>query len=185
MFSSEGVTLRPLSLIDRDRMYTWYLDTTTDRHGGWAKRCSREAYDLKWERLILDPPTGIIIFAIESADQCVGRIELAMIDRDNRNAAVGLFVGDRANWGQGIATKALRIVADFGFAVENLDRIYAHVYGFNERSQRLMLRAGFQAEGVMRRHELHNGELRDIHVFGLLKDEFYAVTPTLFAVPGE
>jgi RimJ/RimL family protein N-acetyltransferase len=69
--------------------------------------------------------------------------------------------------------------------VENLERVYAHVFGFNERSRRLMTRVGFVPEGVLRRHEVHNGERHDRHVFGMLKDEFDARYETLFALPAD
>ena len=183
MFTADGVTVRPLDLADRAPMYRWYLDGTADRFSGWSKRISRDAFDLKWERLILDPPSGIILFAIDVADACVGRIELARIDRDNRHAAVGLLVGETSQWGKGIGAAALRLVADVAFSIENLERLYAHVFGFNTRSRRLMLRVGFQAEGVLRRHELHNGLRQDMHVFGLLREEFYATNGTLFPLP--
>jgi RimJ/RimL family protein N-acetyltransferase len=183
MFGLDGVTLRALSLEDRDRMYAWYLDGTSDRFGGWSRWQSREAFDARWETNILTVDSDCLLFGIEHQGELVGRIELALIDRENRNAAIGFFLGELSSWGKGIATRAVRMVTDYAFMVQNLERVYAHVYGFNERSQRLMQRVGFTAEGILRRQELHNGQLQDMHVFGMLKDEFYARYDSLFALP--
>jgi RimJ/RimL family protein N-acetyltransferase len=46
-----------------------------------------------------------------------------------------------------------------------------------------MERVGFQLEGILRQHELHNGSRRDMHVFGMLKSEFYERYETLFKLP--
>ena len=86
-------------------------------------------------------------------------------------------------WGRGIAITALRILLDYAFTVRNLERIYAEVYGFNQRSMRLMERVGFQKEGILRQHEIHNGARQDMHFFGMLKAEFYQKHETLFKLP--
>ena len=41
------------------------------------------------------------------------------------------------------------------------------------------------AEGVLRKHDLHNGARRDMHVFGMLKDEFLEQYETCFPLPPE
>jgi RimJ/RimL family protein N-acetyltransferase len=43
---------------------------------------------------------------------------------------------------------------------------------------------GFQKEAILRKHEIHNGELQDMVVFGILKQEFYAKYDTMFSVMG-
>jgi hypothetical protein len=60
---------------------------------------------------------------------------------------------------------------------------YSHVYGFNTRSQRLMEHVGFQREGILRQHDLQNGKRQDLHVYGILKPEFYERYPTIFTLP--
>lgn len=93
---------------------------------------------------------------------------------------VGIVVGEKRLWGRGIASNALRILLDYAFTVKNLERVYAEVYGFNQRSLRLMEHIGFQKEGVLHQHELHNGVRQDLHVFGMLKPEFYQKYETIF-----
>ncbi len=64
-----------------------------------------------------------------------------------------------------------------------LERVYAEVYGFNTRSRRLMERVGFQQEGILRQHEIHNGVRQDMYIFGMLKPEFYHRYETIFTLP--
>jgi len=125
------------------------------------------------------------MLGIEFECQLVGYVQLAMIDDHERHAAADILVGEKRMWGRGIASTALRILLDYAFTVRNLDRVYAEVYGFNQRSLRLMKRVGFQKEGILRQHEIDNGARQDMHCFGILKLEFYQKYETLFKLPGD
>ena len=125
------------------------------------------------------------MLGIEFEGQLVGYVQLALIDDHERRAAVGILVGEKRMWGRGIGRTALRILLDYAFTVRNLERAYAEVYGFNQRSLRLMEHVGFQKEGVLRQHEIHNGARQDMHFFGMLKAEFYQKYETLFKLPGD
>ena len=110
----------------------------------------------------------------------VGYVQLALIDRHERRAAVGVVIGEKSVRRHGVASTALRILMDYAFTVQALERIYAEVYSFNVGSQQLMQHVGFQHEGVLRQHEFHNGARQDMHVFGMLKFEFYQKYETMF-----
>ena len=57
---------------------------------------------------------------------------------------------------------------------------YAEVFSFNQRSQKLMERVGFQREGLLRQHDIRNGVRQDTIHFGILKPEFYEKYQTIF-----
>jgi RimJ/RimL family protein N-acetyltransferase len=183
LFTHDQVTLRPLEPEDVDTAYAWHLDTEIEILSGWGPRRSKHAFGRSFLSFIEEPPRDLLVFGIEASGQLVGRIDLALIDRQNQHAMLGLFLGDKGAWGRGIATAATRIMLDYAFTVENLARVYAHVYPFNARAQRLMERVGMQKEGVLRAHEVHHGARRDLVVFGILKEEFYPTYPTLFPIP--
>lgn len=185
MFTRDGVTLRPLEPEDGDIMYVWHQDYELDIYAGWGSRRSRALFQQRLEKKIMEPDDEFVTLGIVAGGSLVGRISLQMIDRDNRIASVGILIGERHLWGRGIGKAAVRMLADYAFTVENLDKVTAEVYGFNERSQRLFESVGFRKEGVLRQHELHNGVRQDMHVYGLLREEFYATTPSMFRIPGE
>lgn len=183
MFTRNGITLRPLELEDTETVYAWHRDWQLDVYSSWGTRRSRALFQKRMEERILEPIEDMVVFGVEWAGKLVGRVELALIDREQRRAAIGLLIGDRSVWGKGIGTAAIQMMLDYAFTVENLERVYAEVYDFNERSQRLMERAGMRREGVLRLHEVHNGARRDMHAYGVLRDEFYATYTTMFTVP--
>jgi len=180
MFTLNDVTLRPLEFDDIDTLYGWETEIELAIWSGWTPQFSRSAFRHKYEQRITDPEKDLVMQGIEYEGQLVGYVQLALIDYHERRAAVGILVGEKQMWGRGIGRTALRILLDYAFTVRNLERIYAEVYGFNQRSLRLMERVGFQKEGILRQHEIHNGARQDMHFFGMLKTEFYQKYETIF-----
>jgi RimJ/RimL family protein N-acetyltransferase len=183
MFTINNVTLRYLELDDIDTLYSWVCDIELAIWSGWTPPLSRAAFRHKYEQRITEPEKDLVMLGIEFEGQLVGYVQLALIEDDERRAAAGILVGEKRVWGRGIASTALRTLLDYAFTVRNLERVYAEVYSFNQRSLRLMERVGFQKEGVLRQHEIHNGARQDMHVFGMLKAEFYQKYETLFKLP--
>ncbi|CKI12174.1 Putative ribosomal N-acetyltransferase YdaF [Streptococcus pneumoniae] len=53
-----------------------------------------------------------------------------------------------------------------------LIRIAAVVYVENKASQKLLNKAGFQEEGLLRKHMIQNGVAHDTILYSLLKEEW-------------
>ncbi|HEU4537001.1 MAG TPA: GNAT family protein, partial [Polyangiaceae bacterium] len=170
---------------DVETAYAWHADLDIEIASGWGRRQSLTTFRHRFEALLASPPAEHRIFGIVVGGALIGRIDLSLVDAEHRHAALGFFLGAREFRGRGHAKTAVRIMLDYAFTVENLERVYAHVYGFNARSIGLMKSAGFVAEGVLRQHEVHNGRRQDMHVFGMLKPEFYARHRTLFEPPAD
>ncbi|GLV60932.1 acetyltransferase [Dictyobacter sp. S3.2.2.5] len=180
MFALDDVSLRPLEIDDLDTLYDWEYDVELSLLAGWVPLLSKTAFRQKFEQRISEPRDDMKYFAINYEGRFVGFLQLARIDTDERRAAIGIIIGSKEHWGRGIGSTALRLVLDYAFTVKNLERVYAEVWGSNTRSQHLMERVGFQKEGILRQHEVHNGVRQDVHFYGILKPEFYQRYETIF-----
>jgi RimJ/RimL family protein N-acetyltransferase len=185
LFSLNGVTLRPLEFDDIDTLYDWEANNELNILAGWTPKRSRSAFRNRHEHRITEPADNRYTFGIQVEERLVGYVELAMIERVERRAFISIVIGEKQLWGRSIGSTALRILLDYAFTVQVMEKVCAEVYGFNMRSQRLMERVGFQREGILRQHEFHNGTRQDMHVFGILKSEFYQRYQTMFPLPGE
>lgn len=185
MFTCDGVTLRPLNLDDIDLIYEWEADIELNILSGWSPKRSLAAFRHKYEKRITEPEDDRYMFGVQIEERLVGYVELVLIDRIERRAFISIVIGEKQFWGRGIGSTALRILLDYAFTVQAMEKICAEVYGINTRSQRLMERVGFQREGILRQHEFHNGSRQDTHFFGILKPEFYQRYQTIFSVPDE
>ena len=174
MFSVDGVTLRPLDASDLATIYAWETDIGLNMTGGWVRQQSRAAFTRLWERRIEEPKDDMDWFAIEHEGKLAGYIQLALIDREERRAMVGIVVGEKALWGKGVGSTALRLLVDYAFTVRCLERVYAEVYTFNTRSMRMFERVGFQREGTLRQSVIKDGRVLDQFLYAFVRDDLDA-----------
>ncbi len=73
---------------------------------------------------------------------------------------------------KGYATEAIALVLRYYFRELRYQKVTVQVYDFNEPSQRLHERLGFQREGRLRRLVYTGGRHHDVLVYGLTAEEF-------------
>lgn len=92
--------------------------------------------------------------------------------RDNPGRAdVGYWLG-RPYWGQGLMSEALMALLVLGFTSLEFYKMEADVFGHNQRGIRLVERAGMRREGLIRKAHRKYGELVDVAVYGILREEW-------------
>lgn len=107
-------------------------------------------------------------WGIELDRQIAGTCTLSGIDRKHRRAELGFAVAKRL-WSLGIASRAVPAVIEFGFHRIGLHRIEAEVDPENTASIRVLERAGFKREGLLRERYFEGSEARDSIFYGLLR----------------
>ena len=99
----------------------------------------------------------------------LGSISLMRFSWPERRGEVGYWLGAAAR-GHGHATRATRLICDWGLRELGLERIELFAAAGNHRSQAVAERAGFIREAVMRDYErgAEPGTRTDMVCFGLL-----------------
>jgi RimJ/RimL family protein N-acetyltransferase len=105
----------------------------------------------------------------------IGTMGLFGIDYVNGHAGIGISIGEKALWGQGLGTDAMNAIVDFGFGMLRLERLWLEVYDFNKRARRSYDKCGFTLEGVERRAIFKNGRYVDVELMSILRDEWAAL----------
>ena len=75
-------------------------------------------------------------------------------------------------WSKGIMTEAAKEICRIAFEKLDIIRITGLYYGPNTASGRVLEKLGFTLEGTLRQHEMCRGELIDIQILGLLRDDW-------------
>ncbi len=118
------------------------------------------------------------IFAIETEEGVhIGNISLGDLDWKNRNAFLGIVIGEKEYWEQGYGTDAVIALLDFAFKEMNLHRIYLFTYDFNQRAIRCYEKCGFRHEGRARQAHFQDGRYHDHILMGILREEFLNRAP--------
>ncbi len=104
----------------------------------------------------------------------IGNSGLFESDHLAHSAEVGIMIGDKSVWNQGLGTETMSLLLRHGFETLNLNRIFLRVYADNPRAKRSYEKAGFTLEGTLREAVFKRGRFGDIHVMSVLRREWEA-----------
>lgn len=108
----------------------------------------------------------------KSNNKVIGIVRLKKVDFINRNAIIGVFIGENDNRNKGMGTEATRLILDFGFNVLNLRNIMVEVFSFNEASLRMCKKCGFSEIGRRRKAIIYGKNEYDEVFLDILNEEF-------------
>jgi ribosomal-protein-serine acetyltransferase len=108
-----------------------------------------------------------------SGETLCGAIRLKDIDKVDRKAKIGYFIGSQFQ-GEGIVTSSVGAVLAHCFESLGFNRVELRCTAGNKQSMRVAERLGFTREGLLRQEEFLNGVFVDQHLYSLLRDEFLA-----------
>jgi len=106
---------------------------------------------------------------IDVAGNAVGVIGLVMRDDVYSKAPLMGYWISETLWGKGIMTQAIGLVTNYAFANLDIVRIQAGVLSNNPRSMRVLEKAGFVKEGVLKQNIVKNGIILDEHIYAITK----------------
>ncbi len=151
---NKDIVLRPLTDRHLPLLYKWNSDLEVLYWGEGDD--ITEPYDESTVDLIYGSVSqNAFCFLIETAGVAVGDCWLqkmnikAISDRypvDVDVRRIDYCIGAKENWGKGIGTECLRMLLNFAFEAQKVDVLYIMPYDYNERSVRMVERAGFILE---------------------------------------
>ena len=104
-------------------------------------------------------------FAIVVNDAAVGGVGIILKDGIRRRTAeIGYWLGEEF-WGRGIATEALSAMTEYAFAHFDIVRLQASVYEWNQASMRVLEKAGYQREAVLKQNVIKDNCLIDEYIY--------------------
>lgn len=120
--------------------------------------------------LSADPKTTYA-FAIVEGDKVIGSIGVTRCGNIHaQTGELGYYIGE-PYWGKGFGTRAVKEICDYIFEETDIIRIFAEPFSYNAGSCRILEKAGFKCEGVLRRNAVKNGHVLDMKMYALIKEE--------------
>lgn len=115
----------------------------------------------------MDPRT---MFAIATKTEAIGGIGLTLgKDVHRYTAEMGYWLAE-PYWGKGIMTKAVKSLTAYAIHDLKLHRVYAEPYANNGASAKVLEKAGFICEGVLRSNVLKDGQILDQRLYSYVGD---------------
>lgn len=147
----------------------WMNDrTVADNYGGHhnlvslasAKKTIEELKGYRFDIILIDN------------DVLIGHISLHDINHLNRNAFIGIFIGEEMHRNKGYGAEAIRLILDYGFKTLNLHNIMLSVHADNYAGISCYKKVGFREAGRRREWLFKDGKYIDVIYMDILSREF-------------
>jgi RimJ/RimL family protein N-acetyltransferase len=174
MIIGKKVRLRPIERDDLPRFVTWFSDPDVRRYLLVYLPFSLAQEERWFENLLgrLERQEDVLLGIETTEGVHIGNIGLHGIDWQNRQAELGIAIGEKAYWNQGYGSDAIRTLLVLAFREMNLHRVFLRVDRENGRGIRCYEKAGFRREGVLRDVIFKDGAYQDQFIMSILESEF-------------
>ena len=147
------IVLRDKKFEDAENDYRWRSDPELARlDAAIPLTMSFERYLKLFEDQMKYPTPGSHHYSIETLDGLfIGNCMYYDMDTVNREAELGIVIGDRDYWSDGYGYDAVTTLLDHMFNARNLKRVYLHTLEWNGRAQKSFSKSGFNPVKPVRR----------------------------------
>jgi RimJ/RimL family protein N-acetyltransferase len=172
MIRGKRISLRAIERDDLPRYIVWLNDSEVTYHLLPRLPMNLEDETDWYERQRKDETTQHFAVVINEEEQLIGSIGLMGINYHEQRAELGIFIGDKTQWGKGYGREAIRLLLGYAFAEMNLHRVFLRVDASHTAAIRSYLSCGFIEEGRLRDTVYHHGYFEDQIIMSILRPEF-------------
>ena len=169
ILKGKDFVLRKPRLTDAESLYKYQQDKEVKRNmmtiPKTLKETKREIKEMNLGR------KGYIgeVFVIDINGEAVGVISFGQTDKYNKTKVkVGYWIAKKFR-GKGITTKALKLITNYAFKKYKLKRMEGFCRTFNKASARVLKKAGYKFEGILRKNKFKNGKYLDDMIWAKIK----------------
>jgi len=170
VLTGTDLLLRPVRLSDVNEDYVrWMNDPEVNRYLETRFRSQQRRDIEEYVRTMGEKP-GVYFFAMVLKDGRLhmGNIKLEITSSIHRRGEISLFIGEKEQWGRGLASQAISMVSDFALSKLKLHKLTAGCYSNNPGSARAFEKAGFTREAVLKEEYQCEGKWVDRYCYALI-----------------
>ncbi len=166
------ISLTPLTKNHIPKCWEWICDKKVTKFLGNTFPNTYQA-ELKWfremqkkkdERMfaILDKETG----------KHIGNIGLHEISKKDKNATIGIMIGEPKYWNKGYGTDALKTALRYCFKRLKLNKVRLDVRTEHKAAQKCYKKVGFKRTGTAQDEYFKEGKFHDVFLMEILAKDF-------------
>ena len=177
ILETERLTLRPITLHDRDSIYEYRSDRETNKYQGWIPSSKKDVeHFIRKIAGQTNLPDSWFQFAIieKKTEILIGDLGIHFLEEGSEQAEIGCTL-NKTFQKAGYATEALQKVLDYLFLELKKHRVFASIDPDNLPSIGLVERLGFRKEAHFVESLLINGKWVDDLVFAIIEKEWKTV----------
>ncbi len=181
MIEGERVRLRKIERADLPLFHRWLNDADVV---AWARfspdqMTSLSALEKEYEKELSGEDRDRTTYIVEdkASRAPLGWTVIRTGDRKHVSANIGIGLGEKAHWGKGMGSEAVRLLVSIAFDHQGWHRCELWTLAENQRAIRAAEKCGFRREGHSKEAAYFGGAYHDVMYMGLLKSEWDASKP--------
>jgi RimJ/RimL family protein N-acetyltransferase len=145
VLTGQRVVLREKRLSDAENDYAWRSDPELSRYDAVLPlKLSFREFMLYYTEQLRSFKEDRRWFAIDTLDgKHIGNCMYYDVDKNRKQAKIGVIIGDREYWDKGCGTDAVMTLVAHVFADMGLERVYLDTLEWNLRAHRCFQKCGF------------------------------------------
>lgn len=165
-----NVMLRKITIEDTENIIKWKNKPEVKKNFCIQEDLTREVH-LNWfKNKIQTGEVEQFIIIARSTNTPVGSTYLRDIDKKNKKAEFGIFIGENSARNKGMGTDTTILMAQYGFEKLQLNKVFLRVFSNNLGAIKAYEKAGFEYEGTAKQDiRLPDGSYQDIVFMSKLK----------------
>jgi diamine N-acetyltransferase len=163
MFKANSVYLRVVEPHDAPLLLLW---ENNPQH--WKVTDTEVPFSMQAILQLIDQQQQIrltgqlrMMICLNETEEAVGAIDLYDVDFKNKNAAIGILIGDEKNKKKGYAAESLVLMQEYAKNSLELHNLYCSIQADNEASIHLFEKIGFEKIGTRKEWFLMKGQRVD------------------------
>ncbi len=170
--ATERLTLRRFEIEDAENMfYNWANDPEVTKYLTWPAHENVEVTESvlkEWIAAYDDTKNYQWAIELNDLEQPIGSIGAVKVDEQTETIELGYCIGQKF-WNKGYTTEALTEVIRFFIAEVGAGRVCANHDTNNPNSGKVMLAAGMEYEGTLRKAGYNNQGICDISIYSKIR----------------
>ncbi len=174
MFSTKRLRFRQLKLSDVPELMKHWNDPELRQYVDQGLFPMTEEQETEWiKKTHSDMMSGkAYFFGFEYNKKFIGSVGLMNVNNVARYATMGITIYNKAYWGKGLGTEAVRFILEYAFNILNLKTVHLEVWSDNERAYKAYERAGFKKQGRKRNYKFLKGKYVDAILYDITREEW-------------
>ena len=170
--TNERVVLRPLSLEDTDSIVRWRNADFVKKNLYTQDELTSEQHIEYFHRFVETQKVIQFIISVQENDLSldIGTTFLKNIDKHNKKAEYGVFIGEKDALGKGFGKIATKLTLDYAFISLDLNRVYLSVFADNVSAIKAYEKSGFFVEGKLIQDHLRCDGYADVIIMGITRE---------------
>lgn len=167
----ERIYLRPITMEDTDRIVAWRNEERVFKNFIYQEAFTRQGHE-NWMRTKVESGSVVqFIICEKEDDRPIGSVYFRDIDRQNKKAEYGIFIGEADAAGKGLGSETARLAVAYARDALRLHKLMLRVFADNAGAVKSYRNAGFVQEAHLKDEIFTDGKYRDMLLMAVIFEE--------------